>query len=634
MAAGSLYSFVISLDDHVSHSAKEAGEHVKTLGETVERASKSITLGVAGITNAMSSFKSGEISEGIQGLGEAFAGAARMLDLVVPGLGATVSALIEVGSLMGGIFVSLAQKGAELSLEAVEAKEKLETLFDAMGSIQGGKQTIQLLDNLSGELGITREKLAPLANEFLAMGYKTLPELRKQLTAAASAQALMGESGAQAYTQLAGKISATGDVLGSLGLKGEKSLVKWDIKLAKLGVNFDDLAKASGKTTKQFQDGLIAGTIKADEFGDALKDALTEKGEKPLEKVSESFDFLKDQAKSAFSHLFEDVAIKPFIDELKKLGEEFAATTPAGKALKFFVNQTFDLLFKTLAKAIPYVTKFFLQMIIWSLKAYIFLKHHFEGISVALKLLAGGMAIILGLIGLMAASLAALIGFFVGVSVVVYALIAGFIWLAVKAAEFTKSLIDAIPNALKAIEKFAVESWEHLKGWAEHATEAAANFIEGLVLGIESGISKVEDTVSKLGKSAADALKKALGIASPSKVMIEAGMDTGQGFADGLEASTSKASKAATGLAGSVTDATSKDATQGGVSDMQMSQMSPDAGSPAAPPVQQSNDNSSSKEGSTFNIDIKIDGAGKDVHSLTEEMVSTVFERLQLSQGL
>lgn len=634
MAAGSLYSFVISLDDHVSHNAKEAGEHVKTLGETVEKASKSITVGVAGITNAMSAFKSGEISEGIQSLGEAFAGAARMLDMVIPGLGATVSALIEVGSLMGGIFVALAQKGAELSLEAVEAKEKLETLFDAMGSVQGGKQTIQMLDNLSGQLGITREKLAPLANEFLAMGYKTLPELRKQLTAAASAQALMGESGAQAYTQLAGKISATGDVLGSLGLKGEKSLVKWDIKLAKLGVNFDDLAKAAGKSTKQFQDGLINGTIKAEEFGDALKDALTEKGEKPLEKVSESFDFLKEQAKSAFTHLFEDVAIKPFIDEVKKLGEEFAATTPAGKALKFFVNQTFDLLFKTLAKAIPYVTKFFLQMIIWSLKAYIFLKQHFEGISIALKLLGGAMLLIIGLFTLMAASVAAVIGFFVGVSVVVYALIAGFIWLAVKAAEFTKSLIDAIPNALTAIENFAIKAWDALKGWAENAAVAAGNFIDGLVGGIEAGISKVVDSVTNLGKEAANGLKKALGIASPSKVMFEAGIDTSQGFADGLEASTGKASKAATGLAGAVTDAAKKDQGSGPVSEMQMSQMSPDAGGGAAPPpVQQSNDNSS-KGGNTYQIDIKIDGAGKDVHNLTEEMVSTVFERLQLSQGL
>lgn len=634
MPAGSLYSFVISLDDHVSHSAKEAGEHMKTLGETVERASKSITLGVAGITNAMSSFKSGEISEGIQSLGEAFAGAARMLDLVVPGLGAAVSALIEVGSLAGGIFVEVAQKGAEMALEAVEAKEKLETLFDAMGAVQGGKDTIKLLDNLSGQLGMTREKLAPLANEFMAMGYKTLPELRKQLTAAASAQALMGESGSQAYTQLASKISATGDVLGSLGLKGEKSLVKWDIKLAKLGVNFDDLAKAAGKSTKQFQDGLIAGTIKAEEFGDALKDALTEKGEKPLEKVSESFGFLKEQAKSAFTHLFEDVAIKPFIDELKKLGEQFSATTPAGKALKFFINQTFDLLFKTLAKAIPYVTKFFLQLIIWSLKAYIFLKHHWEGIAVVLKILGAAMLVVVGVLAIITASIAGFIAVGVGMTLVVAALIAGFIWLGVKMGEFEKTVIDAIPNALKAIETFAVKSWEHLKSWADHAADAATSFVEGLVTGIESGISKVEDTVSKLGKSAADALKKALGIASPSKVMIEAGMDTGQGFADGLEASTTQAQKSATGLADKTVDAVKGGAQGAPVSDMSMSQMSPSNDNGAPAPVQQSNDDNSSKGGNTYQIDIKIDGAGKDVHNLTEEMVSTVFERLQLSQGL
>ncbi len=57
------------------------------------------------------------------------------------------------------------------------------------------------------------------------------------------------------------------------------------------------------------------------------------------------------------------------------------------------------------------------------------------------------------------------------------------------------------------------------------------------------------------------------------------------------------------------------------------SQASPSAG---AQPVQ---DNSSSSS-NVFHIDIKIDGAGKDVHQLNEEMVATVFERLMLSQGL
>ena len=623
MPAGSLYSFVISLDDKVSKSAKEAGEKVKGLGEVIERASKGITVSVAGITNAFASLKEGNIAETVQSLGESFAGMAKMLDLVVPGLGQAVSALIEVGSLMGGIFIELAQKGAELSLEAVEAKEKLETLFDAMGAIQGGKQTIQLLDNLSGSLGMTREKLAPLATQFMAMGYTTLPELRKQLTAAASATALMGEAGGQAYVNLAKKISITGDVLETLGIKNEKSLVKWDMKLAGLGVTFEDLAKASGKTAKQFQDGLTNGTIKAEAFGDALKDALTEKGEKPLEKMAESFDFIKEQAKSLATHLFENVDIKPFIDGIKELGAAFGTLTPAGQALKFLVEKGFNFLFRAISVLLPYVTKFFLQLIIWSLKAYLLIKHHWEGITILAKVLGATLLVVAAFFGLVAGSIAVMIAAGVAMTGVVAAVIAGIVYLGYKLVELAVAAAQAFPSALKAVETFATDSWDKLKGWADSASVAAASFIEGLVTGIEAGISKVTDSVANLGHEAADALKKALGISSPSKVMFEAGVNTGQGFADGLDESSKVVSGASVSMAGAVSEMhpTQMQAQDSG------SQASPSAG---AQPVQ---DNSSSSS-NVFHIDIKIDGAGKDVHQLNEEMVATVFERLMLSQGL
>ena len=623
MPAGSLYSFVISLDDHVSEHAREAGEKVKTLGEVVERASKGITVAVAGITNAFASLKEGNIAETVQSLGESFAGAAKMLDMVVPGLGQAVSALIEVGSLMGGIFIELAQKGAELSLEAVEAKEKMETLFTALGAAQGGKQTIEMLDNLSGSLGMTREKLAPLAQQFMAMGYTNLPILRKQLEATASATALMGESGGQAYMSLAKKISATGNVLDSLGIKNEKSLVKWNMKLAGMGVTFDDLAKAAGKSVKDFQAGLISGAIKADEFGNILREAITEKGEKPLEKMAESFDFIKDQAKSFATHLFEDVDIKPFIDGVKKLGEAFSATTPAGHAMKFLVEKGFNMLFKAVAALLPYVQKFFLQLIIWSLKAYLFIKHHWEAVTVLFKVVGATLLVIAAVFGVVAASIVGTIAALASLTAIAAAAVAGIVYLGYKLVEFAVSVAGAFPNAIKAVERFAVDSWDKLKSWVASASEAAGNFVEGLVQGIEAGISRVTDSVANLGHEAADALKKALGIASPSKVMFEAGMNTGQGFADGLDASQTAVSQAAVSSASPV-------------SGMSMAAMQPSGAGPTSPTAgaQPSQDNSSSSGGNTYHIDIQIDGAGKDVHQLNEEMVSTVFERLQLSQGL
>lgn len=637
MAAGSLYSFVISLDDHVSKHAKEAGEHVKTLAETVEKASKSVTVAVAGITNALSSFKNGDIGEGIQSLGEAFAGAAKMLDLVVPGLGQAVSALIEVGSLMGGIFVELAAKGAELSLEAVESKEKMVALFTALKpGGQSGKEVVQMLDNLSGSLAMTREQLAPLAQQFLAMGTKYLPDLRQHLEAAASA-AVLAPGGAQSYVNLAKKISATSDILETLGVKNEKALVKWDVKLAGVGVTFDDVAKAAGKSSKVFQEGLVNGTIKAQEFGDALREAIIQKGEGPLEKLADSFDFIKAQAKSLAMHLFEDVDIKPFIDGVKELGKAFGPTTAAGQAMKFLVEKGFNLLFKSVAALLPYVTKFFLQIIIWSLKAYLMIKQHWEGITIAFKILGAALGLIAVLFAVVATSIAGFIAVGVGMTVFVFALAAGIIWLGYKIIEFAVAVAKAIPDALDAIGKFVTDSWASLKAWVPGAVEAAGNFVDGLVQGIENGVSKVVDSVTNLGEEAANALKKSLGIASPSKVMFEAGMNTGQGFADGLEASVTKTSKASAGLGANVAQDVSQGVSSTPVSNMDMGSLAaaPSAG-PAAPtagalPVQ---DNSSNSGGNTYHIDIQIDGAGKDVHTLNEEMVSTIFERLQLSQGL
>lgn len=81
-----------------------------------------------------------------------------------------------------------------------------------------------------------------------------------------------------------------------------------------------------------------------------------------------------------------------------------------------------------------------------------------------------------------------------------------------------------------------------ISGWLGDAgswlVDTGRNIIDGLVNGIKSAGSAVKDAILSLVPDAIEGpIKKALGIESPSKLMAEVGLFTGQGVAVGLEAS-------------------------------------------------------------------------------------------------
>ncbi len=75
---------------------------------------------------------------------------------------------------------------------------------------------------------------------------------------------------------------------------------------------------------------------------------------------------------------------------------------------------------------------------------------------------------------------------------------------------------------------------------------------EGLVKGLESQQKKIEDQMLKIAKSMQSAIKKALGIRSPSRVFAALGEFVPQGLAQGITAATHHATAAAKHLAGAV----------------------------------------------------------------------------------
>jgi TP901 family phage tail tape measure protein len=94
-----------------------------------------------------------------------------------------------------------------------------------------------------------------------------------------------------------------------------------------------------------------------------------------------------------------------------------------------------------------------------------------------------------------------------------------------------------------------VTGWNNVKNWFSNmvsdATELGRNIIRGMVDGIASMGSMLMDKAKEVVKGAVDAAKSFLGINSPSKLFMELGGFTGEGFAIGLENTSSDVANSA-----------------------------------------------------------------------------------------
>ena len=148
---------------------------------------------------------------------------------------------------------------------------------------------------------------------------------------------------------------------------------------------------------------------------------------------------------------------------------------------------------------------------------------------------------------------------------------------------------------------------------AGRLTPEALDFIAGLVAGIQAGAAQVVGAVKGLASQATTAFKGALGIASPSKVMMEMGGYMGDGVAMGLDDSGGDVASSATGLATTAVDAVAS---------------APAPGAPAG----------GAGGGLTVNIEpgaiVIQGGASASVVDLTEQAIAQIFERIASQQAV
>lgn len=538
-----------------------AAKPVEDLGKKTFDASNAINVGKETITAAagamVGAFKSlaaGDVKGAITGVADAVGDMAKLLDLAVPGLGQAVSAVIKIAGGLVGITAGLIQSGAAFALEAAGAKTAMLNMFDAMGGgIATGQQTEAMIDNLKAKTGVAKDELVAYTKAVMAMGETDLSKIEGSITAMASANAIMGQEGVSAFTALKAKIEQA--TAAGVGLKlADKQLAS----LYKTGVNVDDVAKKMGLSTKALRDQLNSGTVNAAKFGDAMQEALIEKGKGPLDTMTSQLPYLKKLFMESIGDMFEDIDVAPFLASIKDLFKVFSQASPAGQAMKSGIGGFFKEVFATATKVVPYIKSFFLDLVILALKAYIAAKPIVKtikdfatsaaGASVLTTILSSlwtvlktiGVAVLVVVavfVGLWAISVA------VGLAIwtlIGYALSLGSS-LGTAIAGGVTAAIGWLGGLLTSIGEIGASIVAAITGWVAGAAQGAADFVNGLVQGITNGGAAIVGAVKGLADSAVGTFKSALGIKSPSAVMAELGGYTTEGFQQGVEGGTDAA---------------------------------------------------------------------------------------------
>ena len=342
-------SFAVSLEDHISPNANQAASALKKLENELttsktklsqyqQQLSKANQVGdIEGHRKYTALVEEARrqtygLQESILSLGNVAQNSTGSLSGLASSLGpygAAVGAAIAITVGFGVALGELVKKGVETALEVNAVNERLSATFEALGDKPGqGQKTLDFLNKLSHQLPQSRAELAKWTQQFEAFGITDLGELRQQIKATASAEAIAGDTGAEAYRKLAEKIQDA--VQGHHKLKMGRDVLK-DIALA--GANAATVAAKLGMNLKDFDAALKGGTIDAQAFGNALSSTLIAKGKKPLEAMGSEIGTVWAKVKETFNHLFDGIDTSPITDALKVISYIGDQGQASGKAM-------------------------------------------------------------------------------------------------------------------------------------------------------------------------------------------------------------------------------------------------------------------------------------------------------------
>lgn len=289
---------------------------------------------------------------------------------------------------------------------------------------------------------------------------------------------------------------------------GELLQSKIDSLTSRLPLTSDELRSMSANLAATG----LRGQALATELENAATKAAKLKFGPDFAKQMVSTEQLSKRLTLGFSKIFGGLKIDGLLEKLSSLVELFEANSATANAIKVVFESLFQPAIDGIEAFIPKVVSAFIQLQIWALQGLIAIKPY-------------------GFVFREAASAAELVGVSVGVAFGVLAAVAA------HAALQVAFVFTAIKTVRDAIESAKL-------GFASLAQTIAAidlgqmgrDMMKGLADGITSGAGAVVDAMKNAATGAVNSAKKALGIASPSRVLAEqVGVHIPGGIAMGVD---------------------------------------------------------------------------------------------------
>lgn len=303
-----------------------------------------------------------------------------------------------------------------------------------------------------------------------------------------------------------------------------------------LGNVIGDLADELGTSTDELQrmaSDLAKTGLRGRDLHEALEDAAVSAAQlkygDDFRNGAKSINAQVEKLKRNLDKMFSGLKIEALLSKFQSLGELFDENSASAQAIKVVFESIFQPLIDGLAGIVPKARTAFIQFEILAMKALIAIKPYGSTIMTVVQVILGLSAVILGAlaiaVGVVIVNLAMLAAAAGVVIAAVGALIAGVVWLGVKIVELAVQGIDWLKQKFEGIREF-------LAGF-DLAT-LGTQMIDGLITGIKAAAGGVIGSVTDVVSGGINAAKKALGIASPSKVFAEIGMHTAAGMTEGV----------------------------------------------------------------------------------------------------
>jgi hypothetical protein len=427
---------------------------------------------------------------------------------------------LSAGALaIAGVLAGLVAAGAALALSASDFRGDMTDVYGKLtGSAEAGSKTYAEIDAIAKRLPGHLEDIHAQARDLIASGMG-LDQVEATLTAAADLEAAMGKGAAS-------KLQA---IIERSGTEGKFSLSAK--QLTGTGVTIDEVYGSIGAklhlNRKQVEEQLKKGKISAEAGIAGLEDALSKKFGGTAAAQLKDVDVQAAKFKDNVTRLFSGVNTSKFTDALDEVGQLFSEDSVAGKAMGFLVTQVFDGIFDAAAAVLPYVKDAFLDLVIGGLEVYIALKPIIRALDDM-----GAGAVVLETVGV-------LIGAWIDSLVTSVQLVAFMADSFLKLTDIALQFWAVVGASMSGVVEWAHEAWDAISGFfsGEKGTGIATAMVEGLIAGLVGAGPAVVTAATGMAGNAIDAIKGKLGIASPSTVLEGIGVNTGEGFALGVDAS-------------------------------------------------------------------------------------------------